>query len=83
MSGIPGVVKSDDVKGRYIEANKDIKPGEIIIKEDALVTGPSGDPAPYKICLGCYKVITDEPVECTACKWPMCSDKCEKVRTFI
>lgn len=80
MSGFPGVVKTDEKTGRYIEASRDIKAGELIITEEALVVGPSGDPAPHKICLGCYKVITGEPVDCSVCKWPMCSDKCEKVR---
>ncbi len=79
MSSFPGVVKTDDKIGRYLEASRDIKPGELIITEEALVTGPSGDPTPHKICLGCYKVITGEPVDCSICKWPMCSEKCEKV----
>lgn len=79
MSGFPGAVKIDDKIGRYIEATRDIKPGEVIITEDALVTGPSGEPNPYKICLGCYKVITGDPVDCSICKWPMCSETCEKV----
>jgi hypothetical protein len=83
MSGFPGVVKTDDKIGRYITASRDIGAGEVIITEEALVTGPSGEPSPHKICLGCYKVITGEPVDCSICKWPMCSEKCEKVLIAI
>ena len=34
-------------------AARDIKPGEIIFKEDPLTFGPSDNTPP--ICLGCYK----------------------------
>lgn len=80
MNGLPGVIKTDDVRGRYLEANRDIKQGEIVITEEALMVGPAGEPHPYFICLGCYRVITGEPNYCNSCKWPMCSEACEKVR---
>ncbi len=44
------------------------------------MVGPAGEPHPYFICLGCYRVITGEPNYCNSCKWPMCSEACEKVR---
>lgn len=80
MNGLPGVIKTDEKLGRYLEANRDIRQGETIITEEALMVGPSGDPHPYHICLGCYKVITGEPNYCSQCKWPLCSEACEKVR---
>ncbi|CAL8111144.1 unnamed protein product [Orchesella dallaii] len=79
MNGLPGVVKTDEKIGRYLEANRDIKQGEIIITEEALMVGPSGDPHPFKICLGCCRVVIGEPVYCGTCKWPMCSEACEKI----
>lgn len=80
MASLPGVVKTDEKLGRYFEATRDIKQGETVISEDALIVGPSGDPLPFHICLGCYQVITaPDPYECSNCKWPMCSEKCEKV----
>lgn len=37
----PVRVKEDPVCGRYLEASRDIKAGDIVLKEKPLITGPS------------------------------------------
>jgi hypothetical protein len=38
MSGFPGVVKQDEKLGRYIEATRDIKPGQVYIDSVMLMS---------------------------------------------
>lgn len=37
----PARVKQDENVGRYLEATRDIKAGDIIMKESSLLTGPA------------------------------------------
>lgn len=37
----PVRVKEDETVGRYLEASRDIKAGDIVMKEKALITGPA------------------------------------------
>ena len=41
--------------GRCVEAARDIRPGELIFREEALVIGPNHDTPP--LCLSCLKVV--------------------------
>ncbi|XP_075230843.1 SET and MYND domain containing, arthropod-specific, member 2 isoform X2 [Lycorma delicatula] len=70
--------------GRYLIASRDIKAGEIIIKEPPLVVGPKVASLPT--CLGCHKLLKptspDEETlvdyyKCSGCGWPMCAPRCE------
>lgn len=45
----------NDKVGRFYVATRDIKPGEIILRENPLVVGPSQATPP--VCVGCFKVI--------------------------
>lgn len=66
---------------RYLVATRDIKPGEVILKERPLVVGPRVDSAP--ICLACYRPLPlyEEP-RCSRCLVaPVCGVCCEKRRT--
>lgn len=60
-------------------AKRDIKPGEIILRELPSVVGPKI--MSQVMCLGCNKTI-DPPAlgdfyKCTKCSWPMCGKTCE------
>ncbi|CAH2044304.1 unnamed protein product, partial [Iphiclides podalirius] len=68
-------VRHSDVMGRYVVANRDIRAGEVIIEEPALVVGPCSGCG--LICLGCYRELEEGAVvKCKGCKWPTCSESC-------
>ncbi|CAG4942892.1 unnamed protein product [Parnassius apollo] len=68
-------VKRSDIMGRYVVATRNIRAGEVIIEEPALVVGPCSGCA--LICLGCYRELDEAAiVQCQGCNWPMCSKSC-------
>lgn len=73
-------VKSNEVLGRYLIAKRDIKPGEVIIREVPYVVGPKI--TSYPMCLGCHKTISSAGFyNCSKCTWPMCGRNCENLAT--
>ncbi|XP_073829110.1 SET and MYND domain containing, arthropod-specific, member 4 [Musca autumnalis] len=72
----PYRIDVSEIYGRYLVASRNLKPGEILIKEKALAIGPcvSADP----VCLGCYMPVTLKATQyrCPSCKWPMCGPQC-------
>lgn len=50
----PIKVCQNDKVGRFYVATRDIKPGEIVLREHPLVVGPSQATPP--VCVGCFKV---------------------------
>nr|XP_013189670.1 unnamed protein product [Amyelois transitella] len=76
-------VQVSDKIGRHMIATRDIKAGEMILKEKPAVIGPRISCAPH--CLGCGKKLEPMKIEdkydyykCSMCNWPMCGPKCEK-----
>ncbi|CAK1555582.1 unnamed protein product [Leptosia nina] len=78
----PFEVQYSKTAGRYLVARRDIKQGEIILREKPCVSGPRTACTPH--CLSCNK--KSEPIKkddvtdyyrCTSCNWPMCGKKCE------
>ncbi|XP_063704577.1 SET domain-containing protein SmydA-8-like [Culicoides brevitarsis] len=73
------VVVNDDL-GRYCIATKNIKKGDVLLREKPSIIGPKTvTPA---ICLTCHKFMMPAPGEsnftlCSLCRWPMCSYICE------
>ncbi|XP_030378207.1 SET domain-containing protein SmydA-8 [Scaptodrosophila lebanonensis] len=69
-------IAHSDIYGRYLVANRELKPGELLITEPPLVIGPcvSADP----VCLGCYKPVTLSAAQyrCPSCAWPLCGPSC-------
>ncbi|KDR18205.1 Protein msta, isoform A, partial [Zootermopsis nevadensis] len=65
---------------RYLAASRDIKPGEVILKERPLVVGPRVDSNP--ICLACYKPLPlSQQPRCSLCLVaPVCGVHCERSR---
>ncbi|CAG9129457.1 unnamed protein product [Plutella xylostella] len=73
----PARVKEDPEVGRYFEATRDIRAGDVVLKESALITGPSQVTPP--VCLGCYQLLEEgKAVPCELCGWPFCSEACSK-----
>lgn len=60
--------------GRSMIATRDIKEGEIVLKENPLIIGPK--PVSVPLCLGCNKQI-DASYKCSQCGWPLCGPSCE------
>jgi len=56
-------------------ANKDLLPGEIILREPALVSGPGRAGLP--VCITCYGIVDGE-YYCTQCSWQCCGEECEQ-----
>lgn len=60
---------------RYLAATRDIKPGEVILKEAPLIVGPRLEGAP--VCMGCFNVLAT-PHTCSNCHLAeLCSPACE------
>ncbi|XP_068617853.1 SET domain-containing protein SmydA-8 [Battus philenor] len=69
--------------GRHMIATRDIRQGEIILKEKPAVVGPRMACKPH--CLSCGKKLEPMTIEgkldyykCTKCYWPMCGPECEQ-----
>ena len=72
---LPFKIGKSSELGRYLEATKDLKKGEIIFKEAPLVVGPISVTPP--VCLCCYAGV-DGSYLCRKSGWPVCGPKCEK-----
>lgn len=66
-------------------AKRDIKPGEIILREHPCVVGPKI--TSQAMCLGCHKMIdpptSEDFYKCTKCNWPMCGKSCENLPSHV
>ncbi|CRK93100.1 CLUMA_CG006491, isoform A [Clunio marinus] len=72
----PMRVCNNDKIGRHYVATRDIKPGEIVLRESPLIVGPSQSTAP--VCVGCLKELDQTRyMECERCGWPICSQNCQ------
>lgn len=61
----------DDTLGRHLVATRDIKQGEVVLREAPLLQGPSQVTGP--VCLGCLQGISQHNSEpCDKCGWPLC-----------
>ncbi|KAL0821965.1 hypothetical protein ABMA28_005353 [Loxostege sticticalis] len=76
-------IQYSDTYGRHMVATRDIKQGEMILKEKPAALGPKMTCPPH--CLGCGKKLEPTKVKdiydfykCTSCNWPMCGPECEK-----
>lgn len=81
--------------GRFAQAIRDIKCGEIILRERPLLVGPKIISTP--ICLGCNRSLSPQDIivpgkdrkskaqrvrnyfKCSKCRWPLCGEACEKL----
>lgn len=76
-------VEVNDTLGRHLIATRDIKQGEMILKEKPAIVGPKI--VSYPVCLTCYKKLKPEKqpdgkvdfYKCKSCGWPMCNFICE------
>ncbi|XP_066258410.1 SET domain-containing protein SmydA-8-like [Euwallacea similis] len=77
MSSKTYVILRNDVLGRYMGANKDLKPGELILKESPALIGPQLN-GPAR-CFKCFKPIN--LLMCSFCEQCntalMCVDDCK------
>ncbi|XP_013179737.1 PREDICTED: protein msta, isoform A [Papilio xuthus] len=79
----PFKIQFTSALGRHMIATRDIKQGEIILKEKPAVTGPRMASTAH--CLSCAKKLQPSMIEenldyykCPLCNWPMCSLECAK-----
>ena len=56
-------------------AKRDIKPGEIILREKPIVIGPKT--ISNALCLGCHQLLNGNYYRCSKCTWPLCGKNCE------
>lgn len=73
-------VKRNEKLGRYMVASRDLKAGEVLFRELAVVHGPKM--LSHMICLGCHKSLSLRTSKatfyrCSRCAWPLCSKSCE------
>ncbi|XP_063228985.1 SET domain-containing protein SmydA-8 [Bacillus rossius redtenbacheri] len=74
----PYRVEADEALGRHLVAARDIRAGEVILREAPLVVGPKV--ASYPACLGCLRRVRAQHGayrECSGCGWPVCGPACE------
>lgn len=74
----PGIVQTNHIYGNYVVASRTIEPGELIILERPLSSGPYSPPEMLPLCLSCCKDIGLSS-KCSQCKWPVCGKQCEQV----
>jgi hypothetical protein len=65
---------------RFMVATRNLKAGELIFREKALVCGPKEGSIP--LCLTCYSPL-GQYVRCTECNIPFCSARCENVSKWM
>jgi len=70
----PSVVEVDIVDNVAV-ASKDLVPGEVILHEAAVVSGPGRAGLP--VCITCYNIVDGE-YYCTGCSWQCCGEECEQ-----
>nr|CAD7442405.1 unnamed protein product [Timema bartmani] len=71
-------VEVDERLGRFLVASRDIKQGELILREPPLVLGPKT--ATFPLCLGCHRRLSSNLEGyhvCSGCNWPLCGPQCE------
>ncbi|XP_018021848.1 histone-lysine N-methyltransferase ASHR1 [Hyalella azteca] len=76
----PFKVQENEQLGRYLVATKDLKAGDVLLKEDPLVVSPL-EPLTF-VCLGCYKPMSDKN-RCSRCGWPVCGPQCEELPQHV
>ncbi len=75
------VVSSDDARGRYLVAARDVEAGEVVVREEPIAFGPTNKSPP--VCLGCSRIrleTTDDDESknrCRRCHYPLCP-KCDE-----
>lgn len=69
-SCFPALIASSPEFGRFLQATRNIKEGELVLKERALFSGPNGKNGALLLCLECYGVCnTENSLSCSNCKW--------------
>lgn len=76
-------VSTDETLGRYLKTTRDIKKGEVILRESPTLIGPKLNSFP--VCLGCHNVLQlpngqKNFYKCSQCLWPLCGASCEKAK---
>ncbi|XP_050092198.1 SET domain-containing protein SmydA-8-like [Anopheles aquasalis] len=72
----PFKVFSNEQYGRFLVATRDIRVGEVVIKEPPLVHGPAQITGP--VCVGCLQGLQENKyLECEQCGWPVCKRSCQ------
>ncbi|CAL8074201.1 unnamed protein product [Orchesella dallaii] len=71
----------NNTNGRYLVASKDFKKGDLIFRENALISGPSScsslNVEGLPVCLSCYSLVQTH-YRCRKCAFPMCNPTCEQ-----
>lgn len=70
---------TNNVLGRHLVATREIKKGEILLREAPLIYGPKMSST--AVCLGCAVALKPEQqgnfYKCSKCAWPLCGKNCE------
>ena len=56
-------IERNEQFGRFLVAQTDLKPGQLIFNESPMIVGPRQLTKP--ICLGCHKEISDAKYTCS------------------
>ncbi|XP_066261854.1 SET domain-containing protein SmydA-8-like [Euwallacea similis] len=75
----PYEVSSSQQLGRFLVANRDLRPGDAILVDTPLVFGPKPyktDEGPFS-CVGCSKILPVITHLCPQCGWPACGAECD------
>lgn len=65
------------VIGRFMEARRDIHPGEVIFTDQPAVIGPDNSALP--MCTVCWRKLSGH-YSCSKCGWPLCGDRCRDTK---
>jgi len=63
--------------GRFMEARRDIHPGEVIFTDNPAVIGPDNNALP--MCIVCWRKLSGH-YRCGQCGWPLCGERCRDTK---
>ncbi|XP_049855223.1 SET domain-containing protein SmydA-8 [Schistocerca gregaria] len=70
-------VAVDAVLGRHLVAARDLRAGELVLREPPLALGPKI--SSHAACLGCLRRLREASARaCSGCGWPVCGAACER-----
>lgn len=84
-SSFPNQIAKNDILGRFMVAKRNIKAGDVIVREPPLVLGPKI--SSIVMCLGCHRTInppkSGDYFKCSGCTWPLCGSSCESLPAHV
>ena len=67
-------IENENTRTRYMVAARNLRAGDVVFRERAVVSGPKMGAAP--LCLGCCGRVDGGSPRCPRCSYPFCAASC-------